>query len=361
MVMLGTTLGRILLDRPAWTYLLGPFFKASTPDQAAPLSATYREAGAVGALTVTDTESKITVSGGRAIISGGKAAPGYGDPGWRGASVTRTAGMAVLFTLQRGDSSHYGMIGWSYAASGQSMQEGFGIGATVEVVYANNSGLAFQSVIATNVDNDYASVLRSRGAFDLIKIAGVWTLLYVSATQNTATLYPAVADYSMPLQIANFRVVPQLGGAWASDYGIATSHASNPPNGQTYTRTTDALVEFTFAWAGSNVQLHVRYSDGNNRWILRANSSNALELVEVNAGVVTVRATYAVTWTLAQTYRVVLVNESNVFTAYLDNVQRLSYTDPGSFLATNTTVQVGTAGVSEIVAWPRTVSLPNGV
>lgn len=83
-----------------------------------------------------------------------------------------------------------------------------------------------------------------------------------------------------------------------------------------------------------------RYQDENNYWLWLVTPGTAgtdFELLEVNAGVMTSRASADVDWAAGQTYNLRFTHSAgNVFTAYADGVQKLTYTDGSAFLAAQT-------------------------
>jgi len=161
-----------------------------------------------GTRTVTDAESKLSLSGGVLSISGGKAAPAYGDPGlWYGA-IARAAGRVLLGKLTIADVTNSCEFGWDTAAAGAISAHALRFASDAVNVYA---GGAAGPVIATPVDaTEYqlAAVLRSTGVYWYIKGGAFtyWTLLWVGSTDNTATLYPAISNYNAVLTADNIRV-----------------------------------------------------------------------------------------------------------------------------------------------------------
>ena len=360
--MLGTPLGRILLDRPAWTYLLGPFFKASTPDQAAPLSATYREAGAVGALTVVDTESKLSIAAGALVVASGKAAPAYGDPSMIAATaVARVTGRAVVATvaISGANDARFG-----FALTAASECNAFRFNATNQVRLAEG-GVGLNLLIGTlttALANQYAVVLRSAGAWHLVRAPAdaLWTLLYVATVQPSPSVYAVMSNTNATISATNFRVA-DLPGAWASDYGIATDRKATSAATDTITHTANCLVEHTITAAtGVTQELWVRRTDASNGWIVRmSQAGSTIKLIEVVAGVETERASTAQTWTNGTAYRVVVICDGTTITPYVANVAKTGYAS-ASTNQSATTAYVDTAG-ADLVSWPRTVSLPTGV
>lgn len=361
MAMLGTPLGRLLLDRPAWTYLLGPFFKAATPDAAAPLSATYREAGAVGALTVTDTTNKLSVSAGNLAVADGTTA--WNTTGVYGAGCTRTPGRSILARLTPADTLSYSQIGWlTSAAIGQLYGAYFDYSAKLHPAYAGVGVATTAATYTSATAYDIAVVLRASGFVMLVRGGSytTWTIVWIDNARTDATVYPGVAVYSGARTIANLRVV-DLGGAWASDYGICTDRKATSAATDTITHTANCLVEHTITAAtGVTQELWVRRTDASNGWIVRMDQAGStIKLIELVAGVETERASTAQTWTNATQYRVVVVCDGTTITPYVANVAKTGYASATTNQSA-TTAYVDTAGV-DLVSWPRTVSLPQGV
>lgn len=86
-----------------------------------------------------------------------------------------------------------------------------------------------------------------------------------------------------------------------------------------------------------------RYLDASNNWYWRITPGTAgtdLELVEVNAGVSTTRASADIDWTAGAAYTLTLTVRGNVYTALVDGVAKLSYTDATNFLISEPTIAI---------------------
>jgi hypothetical protein len=93
----------------------------------------------------------------------------------------------------------------------------------------------------------------------------------------------------------------------------------------------------------------VRYKDAANYWLWRVRPGTAgtdFELVEVNAGVQAVRATADVDWAVSTEYALRFTQQGNIYTAYVDGVQKLTYIDVGNFNVNETKCGLLAAGVS---------------
>jgi len=82
-----------------------------------------------------------------------------------------------------------------------------------------------------------------------------------------------------------------------------------------------------------------RYQDLANYWaweIIPGTAGNDFQLVRMQAGVRTVLAAADIDWVAETAYTLKFTHVGNVYTGYVNDVARLSYTDGASFLATET-------------------------
>jgi hypothetical protein len=156
--------------------------------------------------------------------------------------------------------------------------------------------------------------------------------------------------------------VAQLTAPWnASDYGLATQQlAGARAPGDTFTHEANCLIEFTVATlpgAGTQIELRFRVQDATNYWQVTVDSTGALDLDEVVAGVVTQRGTAA--GVIANGDRIVITAVGQTIKVYEANTLRITYATAANF-ATETDGELETEGtggaVTDIVSWPRTLS-----
>src|SRR4051794_16920511 len=100
------------LDRVS-PYMVRATFGA---DRVAPLSGEYR--AFMGRLNILDTENKLSISGGRLQVSGGRATPVLGDPGLKQAAdpnlgFGRVPGRVFMHKSNRTSSGGTWRTGWS--------------------------------------------------------------------------------------------------------------------------------------------------------------------------------------------------------------------------------------------------------
>lgn len=342
------------------TYLLGPFGFAT--DQAAPLTSPHTEAGAVGSLTITDTGNNLSASGGKAVATTVVAS---GNPGWIGtASFARRCGRMVRGLIHHVVPGPRDFLGYTSAANMSQWTHLLFANQLSGHIYDNNVAVVALWTLGIDVAYTGRVVLRDTGAFYLIE-GGAYTqptLIWVSATGSADPLYATWFDnLGGSLKAGGFSVTA-LGGAWATDYGIATSYKATTTDADTATMTADALVYHTItAQTGVTQELHFRVTDASNYWLLRmaAPGTNTIKVIEVVAGVETERASTAQTFVNATQYRIGVIAAGAVITPYVDNTAKTGYASAATGLSA-TGVYVSHAG-AKLECWPRNPSLPAGV
>lgn len=154
--------------------------------------------GPGGARVVTDTENKLSLSGGNCVFASGKASPAWGDPAIWYAGIVRAVGRLLITKINVSAFNTNGMmIGFD---SNQSGGQGdvhtlWSLSAGSLAIY-NNAVLTVIGTISASTPYKLAFGLRAVGCFYLIK-GGAFTnykLLYVAPTANTTPLYPALAN-----------------------------------------------------------------------------------------------------------------------------------------------------------------------
>lgn len=159
--------------------------------------------------TVTDTESKLSISGGALTFLGGKASPAQGDPGfWISKAITREKGRIFLSTITLPATNKSLFIGFdtNTTAGGIAPNLNFYSDASI---YSNSS-----TKVGTYTATTYQTViaLRSSGSMKFIKGGAYtnWTLLWSDLTGSDATLYATIGNYSAAFTADSFRVPAQL-------------------------------------------------------------------------------------------------------------------------------------------------------
>ncbi len=139
--------------------------------------------------TVVDTESKLTIAGGALVCAGGKAIPGWGDPGlWYPAQV-RVAGKILL--AKKVQSSGDSGFGWD------TNQSGVPVSLIETYTTLFDVGVAC-GVFAAGTTYEFAIILRATGVQYFVK-GGAYVprrLVWMNLANNTSPMYPNFGNYS---------------------------------------------------------------------------------------------------------------------------------------------------------------------
>lgn len=341
-----------------------------TTDESAPLASPRTMEPGPGTLTLTQTDGEFSISSSELNFPAQSTAT-YGDQQAVGDSQSRIAGRAFLvsaLTFDTADSDDEFTIGWWQSDTslepGQSAKiEHFFWFYRSAALYARSSTAgSSQGTYAASTAYDIAVVLRGTGAFFLRRVgsSGDYTLFWVDNVNTTATVYPAISNFTQAGTLDDFRV-KDLRGAWESDYGIATNHVATTSADETTTMEANAIVEHTITAATDVTQeLMVRRTDDNNTWIVRMDQTNStIKLIEKNSGTETERSSASQTWTDSTDYRVVVICDGNDIDTYVDGTAKNSYAS-ASFNSSATGVKVSHVGAN-LAAWPRAIALRSDV
>jgi hypothetical protein len=339
-------------------YLLRDLF---TTDRAAgAVNGTAAEPGP-GLRTVTDTENKLSISGGKQVFSGGKTVPAHGDPGSWYESVLRVIGKTLLARVTPQAAGVAYIPGWSTVASGLANDAVKFDSAAVS--FYENTIQAIVGAFVGGTEYTVALSMRGAGLFYLIKggIYTEWTLLWVSSFSTISPCFPALSNHSKPLTVDDMRIV-DLPAPWNTDYGLATQRlAGARAAGNTFTHEANCLIEFTVATLptiSGGIYFDFRQQDSTHTWRVVCRDTGVLDLQEVDGGAPISRSTTGA-GTVANGHRVVIIADGATIKAYSNNVLRWTYTFATNFQTTTQgkLVSISTGGaVSDIVSWPRTIS-----
>lgn len=334
-----------------------------TTDEAAPLTSPRTCEPGPGTLTLKDTSDKLSISGGR-LIQATNEIENYVDPqAISQTGLARAAGLAV-YALSKVVTSNMDLCGFSASTTPVSQ------GNFSHFLYQEETQLRVRRAgalqlnvhtVAVGTDYETAIVLRDAGAFFLLKISSAWTLLWVDPTAAAASVYPFVCGgLSTTAGECDTLAAFQLSSPWTTDFGIATQRLSGArAAGDTFTHEGNCLIEFTVTTIPSADQIEVRFrvQDADNYWQVTIDSTGAMELDEVVAGTPTQRG--AAAGVVANGDRIVIIAAAGVIRVFEANTVRITYSSATNF-QTETDGELETEGtggsVSDIVAWPRTLS-----
>jgi hypothetical protein len=344
---------------PTFTYSLLDQF---TTDQAAPLGNRTAEPGP-GSWTVVDTNSKFSIASGRLVVPGGFT----NTDRFVSASNARANGRAFLWEHPtHATQSSVWRAGWfTNGTSGTTPELGIQLSTSNTQVVLRNQGTSIETVTIGSAEHCFAMIMRGTGGYFLTRngMSGDYKLEWVHSA-GTAAMFAkgaAAGTNAMSLTTDNCRVT-DLGGIWATQYGLATNRLVSPANGAMTTATADALIEISSTPDGVNsAEVVVRRSDANNYWsVLCEAGTGDLVLRKVASGTPSevLRATSAFPSLIL--YRVIIIVEGNNYKVYVNNVRKANYTDATNFNTSATGVVINpaqTSVIDELICWPRFVDL----
>lgn len=215
-----------------------------------------------GTRVVVDTvATKLSVAGGKLTCSGGKAVPAYGDPGYWLGATTRAAGIMYLGEFTVTDATSSLELGWDTGQTGAL--DGNAYRSTADTLKSYSGGTAGPTLYVPLDGTAYpfAVILRSTGAYDLVKESGLWKLLWQSPSDATATVYPGIAEYDAVWTADNLRIPTRT---WLpTPIAYDSFYRADGAIGVTDTSGPDAQVTPSLTWAS-----------GGSTWTI--SSSNAV-------------------------------------------------------------------------------------
>lgn len=314
-------------------------------DDAAPLTNPY--VGEVGSVVPTDVSGNLSASSGKLQIAAGATVGKVIS-----SSFTRAVGLAALVkiasTATLGLRSGWTPDTWSngYFAvySSAFFVQQFGIN-----LFVPGSG-----------EREYLAVMQSDHVLFLSRaIAGTWRLDWVVLADSGNKVTGVLQHSATATGTADDLRVINLGGDYATDYGICTNYVENPANGETSSGTADLFIRFTLvAQAGVTQEISFRRTDVNNRWYIECNqTAGTVKLFKVNVGVVTeLDAGKTQTWVSGNSYKITITADGSALRTYVNATAKHSATD--AFNSSATGVVVSHVG-NKLAIYPRYPSVPS--
>jgi hypothetical protein len=344
-----------------------------------------------GTRVVVDTESKLSLNGGNAVFASGKAAPAYNDPliGLSDA-LTRTAGLlAVWHFSSLPSAAARNMFGFSSVATTNTNDIAGIFPLNTNIGIYDDAGVQNITAVAyTTGEHRFAIVLRSSGAYYFMKGSALsnWTLLWHSATDNTATVYINTGNYNLsdnqlsamrvpeatwlptPLAYDTFtdsngtsldahssdstgpdsqgctsRSWTELTGNWDIQSNRAQAPTTGPGGAGARafleTNEADIVLDCIFNVSGQQARPLVRLTDVDNYWFLKCDTvADAITLTEYESGGGTARATVGVTIDASTDYDARIICDGNTIDCFLDGGNKITY---GSATFNNTATKHG--------------------
>lgn len=357
-MVVGPSVGVSLSGNDYATYLLRDDF---TTAEAAPLASPRTAEPGPGTLTLVQNDGQFSISGGKLAFPA-QTTPAAGDQGFIGAGLSRVAGRALISKINA--STMADMFNSVWASANSIVFGGFGNmagGFYMETasLYVVEFAVGFIVAGGLSAATEYSvcTVQRASGHFALIKggIYTNWTLLYVGATSNTATVYPAFSNSKAVGTLDTFRVL-DLPAPFDDDYGLATDRLSGAVSaGATFTHEADCVIEWTQTTlpSAAGTVVHFRRQDADNNWYIQIQGTD-FYLAERVAGSPVTRA--QALGVMSNGHRIVIVCDGTTIRGYSNNVLRWTYSSATNFAAeTNARLDaLGTSAVvSDFVTWPR--------
>jgi len=158
---------------------------------------------------VTDTENKISISGGELLIASGKAAPAWGDPRFSyEESFARVAGRTLAAQLQA-TGLQLVRFGWDDDTSGDAGEAAFDIDASRNLASYDGGSLGADILqLANDTAYELYKMLRETGDYGYAsggEFGSIPILVSINDTRNNTPLYPVLLANN-PTALANPKI-----------------------------------------------------------------------------------------------------------------------------------------------------------
>jgi hypothetical protein len=161
---------------------------------------------------VTDSSSKVSISGGELLIAGAASSPGYNDPAEGYGAFDTVLGKALCIQINSIDTGIL-PFGWSRAAKTASIEYGDGVmlynGNIIGHTFSANT--SWMGTYTAGAYYNYVEIMKGvKGNYKLIK-GGTeypnWTLLWPETTETNAELYyPTLSNYNAHYKVKTVRI-----------------------------------------------------------------------------------------------------------------------------------------------------------
>jgi hypothetical protein len=334
------------------------FFDQFTTAEGAPIASPRTAEPGPGTLNLVQTGSNFSISSNK-LQSADHPSTVWNVEAVNSAAVTRANGLTSFLTITPAATGGHLVAGFDKVANTWNPNN-----SKEQFIYFRESGLLtiHDGENNANVGTSYSSsvayktavVLRSAGAFYFVKggLFTEWTLIYVSRTGSTATLYTGLATADNAWTLDNMDVFA-LAAPFDSDYGYATARVASPGVGETITGTANAIVEMTWtAVTGQTWNLYVRRTDDNHTWAVRCDQGGStIKLIEIN-GSETEWASAAQTFTNGSTYRIMIIMDGNTIQGVVNQAAAKWTYSSATYNNTETGIKSDRAGTN-LISWPR--------
>lgn len=337
-----------------------------TTDDAAPIASPRISEPGPGGLHLADASNVMSLAGGVLAVSG---TPTSGSGFFGQQMLARKAGRAFFISVPTRTTipANTLRLGLSKLRTGSAVCEiGVQYSSTTTIGVRDNAQVNIRSsTLSATGTHRLGFVMRGVGGLVLANddtMSGQYQLEWVYAFGTDALL----AKLQLAGNAVNFTLddldVYDLGGSFASDYGVALGRTAVTAAGDTLVGAVDGLFEHTItAQTGVTQEFMYRRTDDNNCWIVRMDQGGSTQkLISKAAGVETERDSDAFTWTNGTQYRVVVVVRGTSHAVYVGvegaNEALVSGVTSAA-VPSGTGLKVSHAG-ENLVAWPKLVTVP---
>lgn len=210
-------------------------------------------------------------------------------------------------------------------------------------------------------DVTYAVVCQDAGSLYLTKASGVWTLQYVTygTRPATGTVGYVMREVAHTVSFSAMKIC-QLPAPWSIGYGIATQRLAGARSlGNTFTHEADCLIEWTQTTVPSSdyTLIDFRQQDNTHKWQAGVMADGSIILQEWDGTPTSRGSTDA--GVVSNGHRIFVVASGTTIKIYSNDALRITYSSASKWSsATSGDINaIGAGGaVSDIVAWPRTIS-----
>lgn len=313
----------------------------------------------VGTLVVTDTENKLSISGGQLVCAGGKASPSDGDPGVVSVTFNRIGGLAFYTELNPVlNSTSIRGVGWRVPST-YSVIASFWVHPS-GILYADantTSALMLSNYSAGGNIKLYCILRPTIGAFFFHNIANAgWKLGYVSYTGANTTMIGTISNNNAAFTADETKVLV-MKDEFATDWGLATGRLETVIADDEIVMEDNGLVEFTWvAVTGETLNIMIRRISDTNTIIIRCSQSGStIKIIKKVGGIETELDSDSQTFTNGTSYRIVIACDGASINNYVNGTRKNTVSTATDFQH-DTGVKVDKAGTN-LVSWPRNVTI----
>lgn len=312
------------------THLLDQF----TTNAAGPLTGTRTCEPGPGTLTLTatPTSAAISISSNKLTFARPTGAQNYANYGaLADLTLARALGVVVYGKINSSIAAGQSFGFNNSAALANSSIQAFNFANTSQLqIGDNNTAITIFESMTASTDYQFAIVLRGNGALYFVRGGSQfqnWTLLWVSQTEITDTLYAMYSNFNSATTLDDF-TVKDLSGVFLEEYGGAKDLRRFVADGDAATVSADGLEYITMTvGAGEVFEFMVRRTDDSNCYKVSCDQAGStIKVIKMEAGSPTEEGSAAQTWTPGNRYRICVRHQGSQVRAFVDKVSKVNIT-----------------------------------